>query len=44
MSVVLTSVSAEEGQVISINGTDTKFIEKMVIDSINLSVIFSEQH
>ena len=24
--------------------TDTKFIEKMVIDSINLSVIFSEQH
>lgn len=32
MSVMLTSVSAEEGQVISINGTDTKFIELFSVE------------
>lgn len=32
MSVMLTSVSAEEGQIISINGTDTKFIELFSVE------------
>lgn len=32
MSVMLTSVYAEEGQIISINGTDTKFIELFSVE------------
>ena len=33
MSVMLVSVSAEEGQAISINGTDTKFVELFTVEN-----------